>query len=210
MKVNSGQSGEMRRGSVAEHAYVTIVRGETDERTAEISTLSVSAVLDADLASLLRDGAPKEFLHGLRELDGGERLELTLIDVAPEALSGDSMVLKQLLAAVFASQDVPEAMSTWDKHAGFDPDLEVFIEEFLRSQVLVEHSKAAAMATSGVIGAASAKAAGAYGAALVGAHLGGVAAVVVIIATPFGIVIAGAGAAVLTYRLLMYRRRGAA
>ena len=210
MNVNSGQSGEMRRGSVAEHAYATIVRGETDERTAEISTLSVSAVLDADLASLLRDGAPKEFLHGLRDLGGGDRLELTLIDVAPETLSGDSMVLKQLLAAVIASQDVPEAMSTWDKHAGLDPDLEVFIEEFLRSQVLVEHSEAAAMAASGVIGAASATAAGTYGVALVGAHLGGVAAVVVIVATPFGIVIAGVGAAVLTYRLLMHRRRGAA
>jgi hypothetical protein len=62
------------------------------------------------------------------------------------------------------------------------------------------------MATSGVIGAASATAAGKFGVALIGAHLSGAAAVAVIVVTPVGIVVAGVGAMLLTYRLLMYRR----
>lgn len=190
----------------AVRAYTTMVRDQASTTQAEVGTLAIEALADADLARLLKDRDFAGFLRGVGEL-GGESgappLEVVDMSLDPQnLLQADE--LRVLFGAVLSAESLDDARRRWDIHEMPKDDFGQYVDEILYSAVLVEHSDAAPATVAAAVGAAAATAEGTFAVALVSAaHVGGVA---LIVAGPVGIVVVGVGAAYATWRLLTHRR----
>lgn len=188
-----------------EHAYVTFVHDEETGMTSEVATLPLNAIADEGLAASLTVRYPGDFFGALHDLEDEQSSALELVEVGDLGKDLEGDVLRRLLASALTSRTVIEAQTRWFLREENSPLVSQFIDQILDTQVLVEHSDPAAMKASGLIGAAAATAEGSVCVALITA--GHVAGVALLIASPVGIVVVGAGAAALAYRLLTRRRR---
>jgi hypothetical protein len=188
-----------------EHAYTTLVTDGGTGLAASVGTISLEALGDEDLADLIRFGRGARFLDQLRDLpdeDGDLRLEAVLVD------EGDSVALTpqqfpgRVAAVIGRGDSLQAAVEAWHRPFVTREALD-FAIGLLESTVLAEHSEAAAMAAAGAVGAAFA---GAVGSVFVAPVSAGQFGLVILIASPAGIVLVGAGAAYLTWRLLRSKR----
>jgi hypothetical protein len=144
------------------------------------------------------------FLDGLISPveDDEEVLRAVRVDVESSTLLSGS--LRVLLGAAVGATDLSDALIRIEANKGPEEALSSFVDDILGAPVLFEQSDAAAIAAAGAVGAAVVGAEGYVLAALVTAgQIGGVA---VLIATPVGLVILGVGAAYVTWRLFRHRR----
>ncbi len=189
---------------MSSQAYVTFLRDENSDTRAEAATLPLDALADQELAAWLRDGQLGMFLDGLISPveDDEEVLRAVRVDVESSTLLSGS--LRVLLGAAVGATDLSDALIRIEANKGPEEALSSFVDDILGAPVLFEQSDAAAIAAAGAVGAAVVGAEGYVLAALVTAgQIGGVA---VLIATPVGLVILGVGAAYVTWRLFRHRR----
>jgi hypothetical protein len=189
------------------HAYTTFVEDNGNPAlTASVGTISPAALADEGLATALRNGNYAAFLSGLTELpgqNGQTDLRVLPVNAPPSTLTPEEFARR--VAAVLTANSVEEAADAWNSPLGPNDPRTQFAVSLLESTVLAEYSEARAQKAAGAVGAASATAAGGVlVAAITAGQLTGAA---ILIASPIGIVVVGAGAAFFTYRFVRGKRQ---
>ena len=125
------------------------------------------------------------------------------VSAPPDTLTPEEFARR--VAAVLTANSVEEAADAWNRPLGLDDPRTQFAVSLLESTVLAEYSEAQAKKAAGAVGAASATAAG--GVLVAAITVGQLTGAAILIASPIGIVVVGAGAAFVTYRFLRGKRR---
>lgn len=189
------------------HAYATFVEDSSDPAlSASVGTISPAALADEELAAALMRSDYDAFVSALSELpgeNGQPGLRVLRLSAPPDWLTPEEF--PGHVAAVLAADQFEAAADAWYTPLGPEDPRTQFAVSLLESTVLAEYSDPQAKKAAGAVGAASAGAAGAVlAAAITAGQLTGVA---ILIASPIGIVVLGAGGAFATYLLLRGKRR---